>query len=413
MSTSAYYKNPKMLQRLHEGPLGIHIDLFAKQLLKEGHCRQGAWRNLRVVCDFSHWLARKRLGLHELDERTTEQYLKFRLRYRHPFLSDRATLHRLLWVLREANAIAPIPPKVLDPLEQIEEDFCRYLIQARGLVRVTINRHLPIVRLFLGEECSQGRRAISRLGAADIMKFVERHAHDHGPMSAQMMCWTLRAFTRYLQYRGYFSENLSNSVPTVRRWAFASLPSHLHPKQIEKVLDTCDRHNPIGIRDYAILMLLARLGLRATEIVRLTLDDLEWQSGKFTVQGKGGQRALLPLPVDVGAAIADYLQHGRPCSDSRRVFLRDFAPHVGFASSSTISDIASAALTRAGIDDIRRKGAHLFRHSLATQMLRAGASLTQIGQVLRHKNMDSTRIYAKVDIAALRALAMPWPGGVQ
>jgi site-specific recombinase XerD len=168
----------------------------------------------------------------------------------------------------------------------------------------------------------------------------------------------------------------------------------------------------MGLRDYAILMLLARLGLRAIEIVRLTLDDLDWQSGQLTVQGKGGQRALLPLPVDVGAAIADYLQHGRPRSDTRRVFLLDLAPHRGFASPSTISTIASIALTRAGID-VRRKGAHLFRHSLATQMLRAGASLTQIGQVLRHVSMDSTRIYAKVDIAALRALALPWPGGVQ
>jgi site-specific recombinase XerD len=160
-------------------------------------------------------------------------------------------------------------------------------------------------------------------------------------------------------------------------------------------------------------MLLARLGLRANEISQLTLDDLDWHSGQLTVQGKGGQRTLLPLPVDVGAAIADYLQRGRPRSDSRRVFLRDLAPHVGFASSSAISVIARTALTRAGIDDVRRKGAHLFRHSLATQLLRAGASLMQIGQVLRHENMDSTRIYAKVDIRALRTLALPWPGGLQ
>lgn len=413
MSTSAYYKNPKMLQRLHEGPLGIHVDLFAKQLLKEGHCRQSAWRNLHVVCDFSHWLARKGLNLHELDERTVEQYLKFRVRYRHPFVSDRATLNRLLTVLRETNAIAPIPSKVLGPLEQIEEDFYRYLIQERGLARVSVSRHLPTVRQFLREVCPQGRRCISRLVAADITKFVERHAHDHGPRSAQMMCWTLRAFTRYLQYRGNISANLSNSVPTVRRWKLASLPTHLQPKQIERVLGACDRQNPIGLRDYAVLMLLARLGLRANEISQLTLDDLDWQSGQLTVQGKGGQRALLPLPVDVGAAIADYLQRSRPRSDSRRVFLRDLAPHVGFASSSAISVIASTALTRAGIDDVQRKGAHLFRHSLATQLLRAGASLMQIGQVLRHENMDSTRIYAKVDIRALRTLALPWPGGLQ
>lgn len=166
----------------------------------------------------------------------------------------------------------------------------------------------------------------------------------------------------------------------------------------------------LGRRDYAVLLLLARLGLRANEVTTLCLEDIDWQSGELTVHGKGRQRARMPLPSEVGAAIADYLQQSSPPSDSRRVFLREWAPHIGFSSASTVTIIARTALICAGIDT-PHKGAHVFRHTLAPQLLRAGASLTQIGQLLRHRSHDSTRIYAKVDIDGLRALAMCWPGG--
>jgi site-specific recombinase XerD len=225
------------------------------------------------------------------------------------------------------------------------------------------------------------------------------------------MCWTLRAFTRYLQYQGYVAIDLASSVPSVKRWRLTSLPTYLLPKQVQQILDRCERDSPMGLRDYAILLLLARLGLRANEIAMLTLDDIDWQSGQLIARGKGRRQDQLPLPSEVGAAIADYLQHGRPRSDSRRVFIRDVAPHVGFASSSSVSMIATMALTRGGIDGVAHKGAHLFRHSLATQLLRAGASLNEIGQLLRHQQHDTTRIYAKVDIAALRSIALEWPGG--
>lgn len=413
MTTTAYVTRAKMQQRLHEGPLGVHIDLYAAQLLKEGHCRQSAWRSLRVVCDFSHWLARKRLGLGDVNERTLARYQQFRARYRCPFLSDRPALSRLLAVLRGVGAIAPRPPVVLSPHEQIEEEFQRYLFQERGLARVSIIRHLPVVRRFLRERCTGGAPCFSRLTRADIIGFVEGHAQDQSPRSAQSMCWTLRAFMRYLQYRGLITIDLASSAPTVRRWRFTSLPTYPLPKQVQQILDACDRHSAIGRRDYAILLMLARLGLRANEIVTLTLDDVDWQSGHLTVRGKGRREAQLPLPAEVGAAIVDYLQHGRPRSDSRRVFLRALAPHVGFASSSGISQLAKVALTRAGFGDTPRKGAHLFRHSLATQLLRAGASLTEIGQVLRHDDHDTTRIYAKVDIDALRSLGLRWPGGAR
>jgi site-specific recombinase XerD len=225
------------------------------------------------------------------------------------------------------------------------------------------------------------------------------------------MCWTLRSFLRYLRYKGLIEIDLASAVPPVRTWRFASLPRYLTPREVQKVLRSIDRHTALGRRDYAVLLLLARLGLRASEVTTLCLQDVDWQSGLLTIRGKGRQRAQMPLPSEVGAAIGDYLQHGRPCSESRRVFLREWAPHIGFASAASVTMIARVALERAEVDT-PRKGAHVFRYALATRLLRAGASLTQIGQVLRHRSHDSTRIYAKVNVSALRALAMRWPGGV-
>jgi len=187
----------------------------------------------------------------------------------------------------------------------------------------------------------------------------------------------------------------------------------LSAEQVQRVLDGCDQQSAVGRRDFAILMLLARLGLRANEVAVLMLDDLDWRTGQLLVNGKGRQRTHMPLPPDVGAAIAGYLHDGRPGSESRRVFLRQDAPHVGFASSASIFLIANTALRRAGIGGFAHMGAHLFRHSLATELLRSGASLAEIGQLLRHRDPDTTRVYAKVDIDALRGVSAPWPGGVQ
>jgi integrase len=167
----------------------------------------------------------------------------------------------------------------------------------------------------------------------------------------------------------------------------------------------------MGRRDYAILMMLAKLGLRADEVATLTLDDIDWRAGEMHVRAKGRQRARMPLPPDVVAAVVAYLRDGRPKSSSRRLFVRTLAPHVGFASGSAITWIAKTALDRAGVRGCAHRGAHVFRHSLATELLRSGATLTEIGQLLRHESHDTTRIYAKVDIEALRTLSLPWPGG--
>jgi len=179
---------------------------------------------------------------------------------------------------------------------------------------------------------------------------------------------------------------------------------------VQRVLDCCDRRTSLGRRNYAILLLLARLGLRAGEVIRLTLNDLDWENSRITVCGKGGRSAQLPLPADVGRALARYLRQDRPQCNSRSVFIRDYAPIGGLTKAGSIAKIVFCALRKAGVASAR-KGAHLLRHSLATDMLRRGASLDEIGEILRHKSPDTTAIYAKVDVGALRSLALAWPGG--
>ena len=226
------------------------------------------------------------------------------------------------------------------------------------------------------------------------------------------MTTALRSFLQYARYRGDLKMDLAAAVPTVANWAMASIPRFLSPDRIELVLAHCNRQTAVGRRDYAILLLLARLGLRGGEVVALTLDDIDWEAGYISICGKGGQRTTLPLPVDVGEAIAAYLKNSRPSSANRHLFLRARAPAVGFRGPVAISSLVMHALRRAGID-APHKGAHLFRHSLATGMLGQGASLAEIGELLRHRSPETTTIYAKVDLGSLRTLALPWPGGAR
>ena len=277
----------------------------------------------------------------------------------------------------------------------------------------SIVRHLPIIRRFLREVCPAGASDLGKINQEDVTRYIERHARDWSAVYGKAMCWSLRAFLRYLHHRGLNPLALAGCVPSIRRWKLASLPTYLSAAQVQKVLDGCDRTTALGRRDYAILMMLAKLGLRADEVATLTLDDIDWRSGEMLVRAKGRQRARMPMPPDVGAAVVAYLRDGRPTSSCRRLFLRSLAPNVGFASGCAITMIAKAALERAGIRGYAHQGAHIFRHSLATELLRSGATLAEIGQLLRHESHDTTRIYAKVDIEALRTLSLPWPGGAQ
>jgi site-specific recombinase XerD len=413
MIAEEYLRRSRLFRRLKSGAHGQLVELYATRLVKDGLARQGTWRCLSLVGDLLSWMARSRAKLTDLDERMIERYLRHRARKQSLQPGDQAALKRLLSVLREAGTIASAALPPMPPQDQIFEEFGDYLRRERGLVPKSIIRHLPIIRRFLREVCPAGASDLGKISQEGVTRYIERHARDWSPGSGKAMCWSLRAFLRYLHHRGLNPLALAGCVPSIRRWKLASLPTYLSAQQVQQVLVGCNRTTAMGRRDYAILMMLARLGLRAGEIAALTLDDIGWRSGEMLLRAKGRQRARMPMPPDVGGAVVAYLRDSRPTSSCRRLFLRTLASHVGFASGCAITMIARTALKRAGIRGYARQGAHIFRHSLATELLRSGATLSEIGQLLRHESHDTTRIYAKVDIEALRTLSLPWPGGVQ
>lgn len=411
ITAKEYLGRSRLFRRLKSGRHGQLVELYAARLAKDGLARQGTWRSLSLLGDLMDWISSIGSKLIGLDERMVERYLRYRAGRQFIQPGDRAALRRLLSVLREAGTIAPAALPPLTQNEQIFEAFSHYLRNERGLAPKSILRHLPVIRLFLREVCPAGAGDLGRINQENVTRYVERHARDWSADSGKAMCWSLRSFLRYLHHKGLNPLPLAGCVPSIRRWKLASLPTYLSAAQVQKALNSCDRATAMGRRDYAILMMLAKLGMRAGEIATLNLDDIDWRSGEMLISAKGRQRSRMPLPPDVGAAVVAFLRDGRPKSSCRRLFLRTPAPHVGFASGCAITMIAKTALERAGIRGYAHQGAHIFRHSLATELLRSGATLSEIGQLLRHGSHDTTRIYAKVDIEALRTLSLPWQGG--
>ena len=411
MTTSAIFKFPRVVRRHHEGPLGIHVDAYEALLREQGYSRGSTYVHLHIVADFSRWLRRRRLDAGDVDECTVERYLQSRQRFVDTYRGASFVPYKFLGMLRDRRIVThKTVPIVVDPREIVVDAFRQYLSQERGLSVSTQCNYTRFAHQFLRERFGRGSLELSALSATDVTGFIRRHAHERSARSAQHIVGSLRAFLRYLRYRGEITTDLAACVPTVANWSLSTLPKVLQPGQVQQVLDHCDRHSALGLRNYAILVLLARLGLRACEIVAMTLDDIDWEGAHLMVRGKGGQRAQMPLSAEVGHAIAAYLRKGRPRCTSRRLFIREHAPRVGFASSCAVSTLVQRALADAGVDS-PHTGAYVFRHSLATEMLRQGASLGEIGQLLRHAHPDTTQIYAKVDVCALRPLALRWPGG--
>jgi site-specific recombinase XerD len=412
MVTEEYLATSRLFRRVKRGSHGQLFELYAARLVELDLARESTWRSLKLVSDLLSWIARGRSMLADLDERMVGRYLHHRARKHTICPGDRAALRRWLSVLRDAGTIPPAAASPITSQDQICAEFGEYLQKERGLTPSTILRYLPTTRQFLCQACPT-RGDFGKIGQSDVVRYVERHARDGSPRSGRLMCSSLRAFLRYLHHKGLNRLPLAGCVPSIRGWKLAHLPTYLSAEQVHIVLDRCDRATALGRRDYAILTMLAKLGLRANEVASLTLDDIDWRSGEIRVRAKGRQRVGMPMPSDVGAAVVAYLRDGRPKSSCRRLFLRALAPRVGFASGHAITMVAKVALGRAGIRGFARQAAHLFRHSLATELLRSGATLSEIGQLLRHKSHDTTRIYAKVDIDALRTLSLPWPGGAQ
>jgi site-specific recombinase XerD len=287
-----------------------------------------------------------------------------------------------------------------------------YLRESRALATATIVNYVPFVRDFLSHRFGAGPVELSYLNADDVVRFVQHQAARLHRKRAKLMTSALRSFLSYARYCGEVDLDLAGAVPIVPNWSMTTIPRAIAPDQVCQLLASIDRRTETGRRDYAILLLLARLGLRSGEVASLKLDDIDWESGQLTVCGKSGRRNELPLTTEVGKAIAAYLKSGRPNSTSRCVFLRARAPVRGFQGAGGVGSIVRSSLQRIGMST-PSMGAHQFRHGLATEMLRHGASLGEIGDVLGHRHPQTTTIYTKVDIEALRRLALPWPGGTR
>jgi site-specific recombinase XerD len=393
------------------GPLAPYAEAFAQRLREQGYAPWTLQDKLHVVARLSDWLAERQLPVGALDEQRICGFLhEFHACERRRYHGDPTTLRDLLRQLSD-EGVLPQPTAVVEdgPQAAMLRAFRCYLIQERGLALTTVDTYVAVAGRFLATRFGTARVDPATLRAHDVIAFVRAEAHRLSPKPAQLMVSALRGFLRFLHQHGRIAVDLSASVPTVADWRRAGVPKYLPAEQVETLLACCDQRTVAGQRDYAVLLLLARLGLRAGEVVHLHLEDVDWSEGLLTVCGKGGRWRRLPLPVDVGEAIAGYLRSGRPPCSTRRVFVRLRAPHTGFAASVAIDGIVSRALTRAGLQPPLR-GAHLLRHSLATTMLRRGASLAEIGQLLGHRLPQTTEIYAKVDACALSELAQPWPG---
>jgi site-specific recombinase XerD len=400
--------NPRTIEALNSGPLVSPLEAYAQRLHENGYAAHSGFVQLRLLGCFNHWLDRRGLDSGDVGPSTIERYLRGRAQSGKLRKGDSAALFRLLAILRpDSTGVAAPPPTAI---EIALGRFQQYLRQERSLSEATVINYTPVARSFLSERFPKGAVHCQQITAADITAFVQRQATLVTSKRAPLVVTALRSFLRYLFYRGIVAVDLATCVPTIATWALSKVPRFLAREQIQKILGSCDKQTAIGKRDYALLLLLARLGLRAGEVVALTLDDFDWEAGLVTVRGKGKRVAQMPLPSEVGAAIADYLSTGRPPCSSRRVFIRGKAPLTGFANSVAICSLVDRAMERAEVESEYR-GSHVFRHSLATGMLNHGASLDEIGDLLRHRRPDTTRIYAKVDLVSLRSIALPWPGG--
>jgi len=400
------------IHAFHSGPLGPYLKNFAENSNQQGYARESIQVQLRAINRFGRWLKRRRITLRKFQLTDAQVYLRQNGDVRQ---GDARTLQRFLDLLAAQSAILTPQVRKKTKVDVFADKFAEHLKYERGLAPRTVKYYRGFVALFLGwrfGKNSDHDLDLARIHGGDLVAFVQEEAARRSAGSARMITASLRSFLRYSVLRGALGRDISGAIPKVRCYSLAGIPRFLAPGQVKRVLASCDRRTAMGRRDYAILLLLSRLGLRACEVGSLELEDIDWTAGTLTIRGKGAKVCKLPLPHDVGKAIAAYLRRDRPAVPARRVFLRLLAPHTGFAGPQGVCQMVRETLARAGVQS-QSKGAHQFRHSLATRMLANRATLADIGQVLRHAMPKTTFIYTKVDIRGLRALVRHWPGGAQ
>jgi len=388
------------------GPLKAHAPGFAAELERVGYTKYSTADQVRLFAHLSRWLAEQGLGGDNLTPSVQAAFLAARHAAGYRLWLSPKALVPMLEYLRRDGVAPPEPVVELSPTETMLERYRQHLTSERGLTASTAAAYIHLVRPFLAKRRGpDGAPDLAGLTASDITDYVLTGVVGSG--SAKLAITSLRSALEFFHLAGILDHSLSSAVPAVAGTRLAGLPRALKPGEVDQLLATCNRGTVVGRRDFGVLTVLARLGLRAGEVVALELGDIDWRSGEVIVRGKGNRRERLPLPVDVGRPIAAYLRRGRPAAESRNVFLRVRAPHRALSSPGVSAIVIGAAL-KAGMPPV---AAHQLRHTAATAMLRGGASLAEVGQVLRHRSSLSTAIYAKVDRVALQQLARPWPGG--
>lgn len=391
------------------GPLEPFAAGFAVWLSGWGYPPSSAARQLQLMAHVSRWLLAEGLGARELSDDAVEAFVVSRRACGYSGHRTSRALVGLLFYLRGVGAVpVAAEPSLEGPVERLLYRYRRYLVVERGVGASSVRGYVRVAGQFLdGRVCSDGL-GLEHLRAGDVMAFVVARCPSQSQGSARLTVRALRSLLGFLYLEGVIDRPLASAVPSVASWRLSGLPKGLSREEVAGLLESCDGASAVGRRDLAMLMLLARLGLRAGEVARLELDDIDWRTGEIVVRGKGDRHERLPLPPDIGETIAAYLRDGRPkTARGRTVFVRVMAPHRELTGDGVSAAVARSA-RRAGLGVIH---SHRLRHTVASDLLRAGSSLVEVGQVLRHRNMLTTSIYAKVDLEALRTIARSWPGG--
>ena len=388
------------------GPLEPVLPVFAEELARVGFTRTSAEQHVCFLAHLDRWMAASNLGLGDLSPGVVDAFLTQRRSAGYALYCSRRAITPFLGFLAAQGMLVSVEPEPSGPGERLLAEYGTYLAVERGLAEQTVSCYVRCVRPFVATRVRGDGLDLAGLTAGDVTEYLLVACPGKARGSAKLVVTTLRSLLGWLHLIGVVPVSLAGVVPAAAGWRLSRLPEALEPDAVRRLLASCDRRTVVGRRDYAMLLLLVRLGLRAGEVAGLGLDDMDWRHGEIAVTGKGNRTERLPLPADVGAAISGYLRRGRPVTAlDRTVFVRVRAPHRRL-SQNGVSAVVRGAAGRAGLGDM---AAHRLRHTAATTMLHSGSTLTEVGQVLRHRTSSATAIYAKVDRDALRALAQPWP----